>query len=93
MRIVLEIIILEITVLEITVVSSFLFFVRLPFVLTLAKWRDVIELVSTPLVPVVLQPYSLFHDGCARVLAEHEEPLASVNDDDVVFECAGRIEE
>jgi hypothetical protein len=34
-------IVLEIIILEITVVSSFLFFVRLPFVLTLAKWRGV----------------------------------------------------
>lgn len=93
MRIVLEIIILEITVLEITVVSSFLFLFVYPLFSPSQSGEVCIELVSTPLVPVVLQPYSLFHDGCARVLAEHEEPLASVNDDDVVPECAGRIEE
>jgi hypothetical protein len=86
-------IVLEIIILEITVVSSFLFLFVYPLFSPSQSGEVCIELVSTPLVPVVLQPYSLFHDGCARVLAEHEEPLASVNDDDVVPECAGRIEE
>jgi len=52
-----------------------------------------INLLSAPLVVLLLQPYPLFHDGCARRLAEHEKSLASVNYDDVVAVCAVRIEE
>ena len=50
-------------------------------------------LVSARLVLLLLQPYPLFHGDRVRRLAEHEESLASVNHDDVVAECAVRIEE
>src|ERR1700693_295234 len=55
--------------------------------------RCVSNLVSPPLVLLLLQPYPLFHDNRARRLAEQEESLASVNYDDVVAVCAVRIEE
>src|SRR5208283_738561 len=45
------------------------------------------------LVLLLLQPYPFFHDNRARRLAEQEESLASVKDDDVVAVCAVRIEE
>ena len=51
------------------------------------------NLVSAPLVLLLLQPYPLFHDGRARGLTEQEEPFASVDYDDVVAVCAVRIEE
>ena len=51
------------------------------------------NLVSAPLVFLLLQPYPLFHHRRARRLAEHEESLASIHYDDVVAVCAVRIEE
>src|SRR6266849_3203422 len=51
------------------------------------------NLVSAPLVLLLLQPYPLFRGNRARRHAEQEESLASVKDNEVVAVCAVRIEE
>src|SRR5208282_1054169 len=59
---------------------------------TLQREKCASNLVSAPLVFLLLQPCPLFHYSRARRLAEHEESLASINYDDVVAVCAVRIE-
>src|SRR5208282_810316 len=51
------------------------------------------NLVSAPLVLLLLQPYSLSRDNFVRLKADHGESLASVKDDDVLDFCTICIEE
>src|ERR1039458_8353230 len=51
------------------------------------------NLVSAPLVLLLLQPYPLFRGNRARRHAEQEESLASVKDNEVFAVCAVRVEE
>src|SRR5580704_9246006 len=51
------------------------------------------NLVSAPLVLLLLQPRPLSRDNLARLKADHGESLASVKDDDVLDFCTTCIEE
>ena len=51
------------------------------------------NLVSAPLVLILLDPCQLCRDSRARLQIEQEESLASVEDDDVVGFCTIHSEE
>src|SRR5271168_2057317 len=51
------------------------------------------DLVSAPLVLLLLQPYPLSRNNLVRLKADHRESLACVKDDDVLDFCTLCIEE